>query len=83
MKVRLIPRSKICVSRKTKSKYDKLKLALEELEPGGNAIQIKYADKKELSSIRNVAYSFNKEKNGKVRSSSGNSDNILFFFVDK
>jgi 23S rRNA U2552 (ribose-2'-O)-methylase RlmE/FtsJ len=83
MKVRLVPRSKIRVSRKTKSKYDKLKLALDELKPGGNAIQIKYTDKKELNSIRNVAYSFNKEKNGKVKSSSGNADNILFFYVDK
>jgi hypothetical protein len=83
MKVRLVPRSKIRVSRKTKSKYNKLTLALEELKPGGSAIQIRYKDVKELNSIRNIAYSYNKEKNKKVRSSTERTDNIIFFFLDK
>ncbi|TVR29202.1 MAG: hypothetical protein EA390_10240 [Balneolaceae bacterium] len=83
MKVRLVPRTKIRVSRKTKSKYDKLKLALDELVPGGSAIQIRYKDNKELNSIRNIAYSYNKEMNKKVRSSTESADNIIFFFQDK
>jgi len=83
MKVRLVPRSNIRVSRKTKSKYNKLLFALDELEPGGSAIQIRYTDVKELNSIRNIAYSYNKENNKKVRSSTESTDNIIFFFLNK
>lgn len=83
MKVRLVPRSKVRVSRKSSSKYAKLKESISDLKPGGDALQIKYSDKKELNSIRNIAYTFNKENNTKVRSSSDSSENIIFFYLDK
>lgn len=83
MKVKMVPRSKIRVSRKSNSKYSKLREAIEALTPGGDALQISYSDKKELNSIRNIAYTYNKENNAKVRSSSEGSDNIIFFYIDK
>jgi hypothetical protein len=83
MKVRLVPRAKVRVSRKSNSKYSKLKSAIEDLKPGGDALQVKYSDKKELNSIRNIAYTYNKENNKKVRSSSDSSDNMIFFYLDK
>jgi hypothetical protein len=83
MKVKLVPRSKVRVSRKSNSKYSKLKEAISDLKPGGDALQIKYGDKKELNSIRNIAYTYNKENNTKVRSSSDSSQNIIFFYLDK
>lgn len=83
MKVKLVPRSKIRVSRKSSSKYSKLRDAIDELKPGGDALKIGFSDKKELNSIRNIAYTFNKENNTKVRSSSDSNENVIFFYLDK
>jgi 23S rRNA U2552 (ribose-2'-O)-methylase RlmE/FtsJ len=82
MKVRIVPRSKVRVSRKSKSKYDKIKDAIEHLKPGGEALRVKYSDKKELNSIRNIAYAFNKEHGTKIKSSSNPSENIIFFYIE-
>lgn len=83
MKVKLVPRSKIRVSRKSNSKYAKLKEAIQNLEPGGEALRIKYNDKKELNSIRNIAYTHNKENGTNIRSSSDSNSNLIFFYIDK
>lgn len=83
MKVKLVPRSKVRVSRKSSSKYAKLKEKLGDLKPGGDALQIKYSDKKELNSIRNIAYTYNKENNTKIRSNSDSSKNMIYFYIDK
>ncbi|MCC5915385.1 MAG: hypothetical protein JJU46_13505 [Balneolaceae bacterium] len=83
MKVKLVPRSKIRVSRKSNSKYAKLKEAIQNLKPGGEALRIKYNDKKELNSIRNIAYTYNKENNTNIRSSSDSNENMIFFYIDK
>jgi len=83
MKVRIVPRSKIRVSRKSKSKYDKVKEAMSELKPGGEALRVKFSDKKELNSIRNIAYAFNKEHDTRIRSSSNPSENMIFFYMEK
>jgi hypothetical protein len=83
MKVKLVPRSKIRVSRKSNSKYSKLREAIDGLHSGGDALQVRYSDKKELNSIRNIAYTYNKENNAKIRSSSDATDNIIFFYIDK
>jgi hypothetical protein len=82
MKVKIVPRSKIRISRKSNSKYAKLKKAIENLKPGGEALRIKYNDKKELNSIRNIAYTYNKENDTSIKSSSNSSDNIIFFYID-
>jgi hypothetical protein len=82
MKVRIVPRSKVRVSRKSKSKYDKIKDAIEHLKPGGEALRVKYSDKKELNSIRNIAYAYNKEHGTKIKSSSNPSENIIFFYIE-
>ncbi len=82
MKVKIVPRSKVRVSRKSKSKYDKVKDAMGQLKNGGEALRVKFSDKKELNSIRNIAYAYNKEHNTRIRSSSNPNENIIFFYME-
>jgi hypothetical protein len=82
MKVKIVPRSKVRVSRKSKSKYDKVKDAMGQLKSGGEALRVKFSDKKELNSIRNIAYAYNKEHNTRIRSSSNPNENTIFFYME-
>ena len=82
MKVKIVPRSKVRVSRKSKSKYDKVKDAMGDLKAGGEALRVKFSDKKELNSIRNIAYAYNKEHNTRIRSSSNPNENTIFFYME-
>jgi hypothetical protein len=81
MKIRFVDRSDIKVSRKSKSKYRPLKEAITELEQGGDAIQVKFSDEKELTSLRNVIYTYNRETDSNVRSSADMSKNLIYFYV--
>ncbi|NBC64500.1 MAG: hypothetical protein GVY07_02400 [Bacteroidetes bacterium] len=82
MKIRFVDRSDIKISRKSKSKYRPLKEAIADLEPGGDAVQVKFSDEKELISLRNVIYTYNRETGSNVRSSADMSKNIIFFYVE-
>lgn len=83
MNIKFVPRSKIKVSRKSRSKYHKLKEAISKLEPNGDAIKVEYSSKKELNSIRNVAYTYNRETDSKVKSTTNSSNDAVFFFVER
>lgn len=82
MKIKIVPREKVRVSRKSRSKYSKLKEALTKLKPGGEVLKVKYNNQKELNSVRNIAYTYNRETNGNVKSSSDASESIVFFYVE-
>ena len=83
MKIKFVPRSKIRLSRKSRSKYQKLREAISKLEPNGDAIRIDYSTKKELNSIRNIAYTYNRETGSKVKSTTNSTNDAVFFFVEK
>lgn len=83
MKIKFVPRSEIKVSRKSRSKYHKLKEAISKLEANGDAIKVEYSSKKELNSIRNVAYTYNRETDSKVKSTTNSTNDAVFFFVEK
>jgi len=82
MKIRFVDRSDIKVSRKSKSKYRPLKEAIANLKPGGDAVQVKFEDEKELISLRNVIYTYNRETDSNVRSSADMSKNTIYFYVE-
>lgn len=82
MKIKIVPRNKVRVSRKSKSKYAKLKEALAKLKPGGEVLKVNYGSSKELNSVRNIAYTYNKEKNTNIRSSSDSTDKIVYFYIE-
>jgi hypothetical protein len=83
MKIKLVPRSKVRVSRKSRSKYEKLKEAISKLQPDGDAIRVDYSTQKELNSIRNIAYTYNRETNSKVKSTTDSSEQAVFFYIEK
>lgn len=83
MKIKIVPRSKIKVSRKSKSKYDDLKEAISKLKPNGDAIKIEYSSQKELNSIRNIAYTYNRETGSKIRSSTNRNEQAVFFYIEE
>ncbi len=77
----MVPRGNISSSRKKSSKYSPLMDALSKLKPGGDAIQVRYSNEKELSSARNVVYAFNRENNRKVKSKKDTQNKIVFFYL--
>lgn len=83
MKIKIVPRSKVKVSRKSRSKYQELKEAISKLEPNGDAVRVEYSNKKELNSIRNVAYTYNRETDSNVKSTTNSSNDAVFFFIEK
>lgn len=83
MKVKFVPRDEITTSRKVTSKYQPLKDAIRKLEPGGKAIQASYSDEKELISLRNIVYTYNRENNISVKTSTDSAKNLIFFYIEK
>ncbi len=81
MKIKMVPRAEISSSRKKSSKYSALVDALSKLKPGGDAIQVKYTNDKELSSARNVVYAFNRENNKKIKSRKDSQNKTVFFYL--
>ncbi len=81
MKIKMVSRDEISSSRKKSSKYAPLLDALGKLKSGGDAIQVKYANEKELSSARNVVYAFNRETGKKVKSRKDSVNKTVFFYL--
>jgi hypothetical protein len=81
MKIKMVPREEISSSRKRNSKYAPLVDALHKLEPGGKAVQMSYTNEKELSSARNVVYTFNRENGRKVKSRKDARNKTIFFYL--
>lgn len=80
MKIKMVSRNEITSSRKKSSKYSPLVEALGKLKVGGDAIQVKYSNEKELSSARNVVYAFNRENGVKVKSRKDSQNKTVFFY---
>lgn len=81
MKIKMVSRDEISSSRKKSSKYAPLLDALGKLKSGGDAIQVKYANEKELSSARNVVYAFNRDTGKKVKSRKDSVNKTVFFYL--
>lgn len=77
----MVSREEISSSRKKSSKYSPLLEALSKLRPGGDAIQVKYTNEKELSSARNIVYAFNREHNKKIKSRKDSVNKTIFFYI--
>ncbi|WP_138430214.1 hypothetical protein [Fodinibius saliphilus] len=82
MDINFVSRKDINISKKSSSKYKPLLDAIRKLEPGGKAIQVSYDEKAELSSMRNVIYSHNRQQNDNVKSSKHPDKKVVFFFLE-
>ncbi|MEO1022116.1 MAG: hypothetical protein AAFW89_06185 [Bacteroidota bacterium] len=81
MKIRFVSRDQIRSTRKKASKYSALIDALGKLKPGGDALQVQYTNDKEISSIRNLVYAFNRETGKKVKSRKDTANKTTFFYL--
>jgi hypothetical protein len=82
MKIKFVPRSEVKITKKSSSKFRPLLDALNKLKPGGEALEVTYTNDKELNSMRNVVYTFNRETGSKIRSGKDTLNSKIFFYKD-
>lgn len=82
MKVKIVPKSKIKVSRSSTSKYQPLIDAIGKLKPGGDALRVKYNDERELNSMRNIIYTVNREEDKNIKSNKDPQNKTVFFYIE-
>jgi hypothetical protein len=82
MKLKFVPRTDVKVTKKSSSKFRPLIDALNKLKPGGEALEVTYSNDKELNSMRNVVYTFNRETGSKIRSGKDTVNGKIFFYKD-
>lgn len=82
MKVKIVPKNNVKVSRNSSSKYQPLIDALDKLKPGGDAIRVGYKNDRELNSMRNIVYTINKEEGTKIKSSKDSDNSNVYFYLD-
>ena len=82
MKIKFVDRSFIKISKKSSSKFRPLIDALQKLESGGDAVEVGYSNEKELNSMRNVVYTFNRETGQKIKSGKDAVNKKVFFYKD-
>lgn len=83
MKLKLVPRSDVRVTKKSSSKFRPLIDALNNLEPGGDALEVTFANDKELNSMRNVVYTYNRESGQKIKSGKDTVNGKVYFYKEK
>jgi hypothetical protein len=83
MKLKFVPRKEVRVTKKSSSKFRPLIEALNKLEPGGDALEVTFSSDKELNSMRNVVYTYNRETNGKIKSGKDTVNGKVFFYKEK
>ena len=83
MKVNIVPRSKIKVSRSSSSKYQPLIDAVKKLKANGDVLRVKYSDERELNSMRNIVYTINREDGKKIKSNKDTQNRAVYFFLEK
>ncbi len=83
MKLKFVPRKEVRVTKKSSSKFRPLINALNKLEPGGDALEVTFSSDKELNSMRNVVYTYNRESDGKIKSGKDTVNGKVFFYKEK
>jgi gamma-glutamylcyclotransferase (GGCT)/AIG2-like uncharacterized protein YtfP len=81
MKFKFVDRGLVKVSKKSASKFRPLTEALDKLESGGQALEVNYLTDKELNSMRNVIYMYNRETGKKVKSGKDSVNKRVFFYL--
>ena len=80
MKINFVSRTDIKISKKSSSKYKPLIEAVQKLEPGGKALEVKFGDNAELNSMRNVVYAYNRKTGDNIKSSKHPKKNLVYFY---
>lgn len=80
MNVKFVNRSEIKTSKRRSSKFKPLMEALDNLEPGGDAVEVSYTDEKSVNSMRTAVYQYNQEHNVKIKSGKDATNKKLYFY---
>ena len=83
MKIKIVPRSDVRVTKKSSSKFKPLIDALSNLEPGGDALEVNFSDEKELNSMRNVVYTYMRDSGIKIKSGKDSATGKVYFYREK
>lgn len=83
MKLKFVPRTDVRITKKSSSKFRPLIDALNKLEPGGDALEVTFSNDKELNSMRNVVYTYNRESGAKIKSGKDTVNGKVFFYKEK
>ena len=81
MKIKSVKRNQIKFSRVSRSKYKELYTYLDQLKPEGKAVEVEYSNTKELNSIRNLVYNYNKTQDVRIKSSSDAKNSRIYFYL--
>ena len=83
MKIKIVPRSDVRVTKKSSSKFRPLIESLNKLEPGGDALEVNFSDEKELNSMRNVVYTYMRDSGIKIKSGKDSATGKVYFYREK
>ena len=83
MKIKIVPRSEVRVTKKSSSKFKPLIEALEKLKPNGDALEVSFSNEKELNSMRNVVYTYVRETGTKIKSGKDSAASKVYFYREK
>ncbi len=83
MDLKFVEREKIQTSKKRSSKFKPLLEALDELEVGGDALEVDYKDDKNVNSMRTAVYQYNQEKGVKIKSGKDSKNKKIYFYREK
>ena len=83
MDIKFVEREKIQTSKKRSSKFKPLLEALDQLEVGGEAIEVDYKDDKNVNSMRTAVYQYNQEKGVKIKSGKDSKNKKIYFYREK
>ncbi|MDR8392998.1 hypothetical protein NC796_17715 [Aliifodinibius sp. S!AR15-10] len=83
MDIKFVEREKIKTSKKRSSKFKPLLEALDQLDVGGDAIEVPYEDDKNVNSMRTAVYQYNQEKGVKIKSGKDSKNKKIYFYREK
>lgn len=83
MNINFISREDININRKSTSKYRELIEAVKKLKPGGKALEVRFKNKRELKSMRNVIYKYNKQEDENIKSNTHPEKKLVYFYQEK
>lgn len=83
MDIKFVEREKVNTSRRRSSKFKPLLEALDQLEVGGDAIEVDYEDEKSVNSMRTAVYQYNKKKGVKIRTGKDTDNKKIYFYREE
>jgi len=81
--IKFVDREKIRTSQARSSKFKHLLDALDQLEPEGKAVKVKYSNDKEVNSMRTAVYKYNHDHGVKIRSNKDSRNKVIYFYREK